>query len=95
MGQRSNDATMKGAQTLPREEEYVGGMEQSAIHTINLLHLDQISTSQFRLKPSPMATSVLLELPSENDKMEAAFQARKPSTVKNSWRSDTYYCFVL
>jgi hypothetical protein len=93
MGQRSNDAALKDVRIKLKKEEYANGTAQIAIHTINLLHSDQISTSQFGLKTSPK--SVLLELPSENDKMEAAFQARKPSTVKNSWRSDTHYCFVL
>jgi hypothetical protein len=74
MGQRSNGATVKDAQIMLRKEEYAGGMEQSAIHTMNLLHSDQSLIRLLQLEP--FQSSVLLDLPSEDDKMEAAFQER-------------------
>ncbi len=76
MGQRSNDAAVKDAQNLLSKEECASGMGQSAIHTMNLLHSDQSSIRLLQLKP--FTTSVLLALPSEDDKVEAVsvFQKR-------------------
>ena len=41
MGQTSNDAAVMDAQTKLSVEESVGGTAQTAIHTMNLLHLGQ------------------------------------------------------
>ena len=65
-GQRRN-AAVKDAQTKSSVEESVGGTAHIAIHTMNLLHSDQNSIKLLWLKPFP--TSVLLELPSDDDKM--------------------------
>ena len=49
MGQRSNDAALKDVQIKPIVADYVGGTVQSAIHTMNPLHLDQNSTRLLQL----------------------------------------------
>jgi hypothetical protein len=41
MEQRGNDAAVMDAQTKLSVEESVGGTAQTAIHTMNLLHLGQ------------------------------------------------------
>jgi hypothetical protein len=78
MRQKSINAAEKDTQSKPSAEEYVvvGGMAHIAIHTMNLLHLDPNSIRKLQLKSFP--TSVVLELPSEVNKMEAVsvFQGR-------------------
>ena len=73
-GRRRNAAV----KTNSSVEESVGYTDTAhiAIHTMNLLHLGQDSIRLLQHKPFP--TSVLLELPSEDDKMEAmsVFQKR-------------------
>jgi hypothetical protein len=49
MRQRSNDAALKDAETKPGVAAYVGGLEQSAMHTMNLVHLDQSSIRPLQL----------------------------------------------
>jgi hypothetical protein len=78
MGQSSNDAGMKGVQTMLCVEECVGGTERIATHTMNLPRLDQNSRLLPQLEPYPI--SVLPELPIEEK--EAAFLKRWPSFVK-------------
>ncbi len=69
MEQRGNYAAVMDAQSKPSVAEYVGGTAQTAIHTMNLPHLGQNSIRLLQHKPFP--TSVVLELPSEDDKMDA------------------------
>jgi hypothetical protein len=75
MGQRRNRnyVAAKGAQIKPSVEECAKGMGHIVIHTMNTLHLDQNTRRLPQLKPYPI--SVLLELPSEDKKVEA-FQER-------------------
>jgi hypothetical protein len=49
MGLRSNDAAANDALTKLYKEEYAVGTAQSAIHTMNLLHLDQSSIRLLQL----------------------------------------------
>jgi hypothetical protein len=75
MGQNrvSNIAAVKDAQIKSSVGECVEGTGHIAIHTMNLLLLDENTRTLPQLKPYPI--SVLLELPSE-DKKEEAFPKR-------------------
>ena len=72
MGQRRNDAAVKGVQTKSSEEDCVEGTGLIA-HKMNLLHLDQNTT--ILLQPSSFPISVPLDLQSV-DRKEESFQVR-------------------
>jgi hypothetical protein len=82
---------VKDAQIKSSVGECVEGTGHIAIHTMNLLLLDQNTIRLLQLKPYPI--SALLELPSE-DKKEGAFLERWPSSVKKLLRFDTMVLLV-
>jgi hypothetical protein len=69
MGQSAKYAAAKDVRIKSSKEDYVGGTGHIAIHTMDLLHLDQNT-----MRP-PQLKLVDLELPSE-DKKEEAFPER-------------------
>lgn len=73
MGQRRNDAAVKGVQTKSSEEDRVEGTELIA-HKMKLLHLGQ-NTGIIRLQPSLFPISVPLDLQSM-DRKEVLFLKR-------------------
>jgi|SaaInl74LU_5_DNA_1037368.scaffolds.fasta_scaffold161233_1 hypothetical protein len=70
MAQRTNDAAIKDAQTMPSVFEYSSVTGQIATQTMNLLHLDQ-NTTRLQLNPYPNQR-VFLEMPSEDKRKEAS-----------------------
>ena len=89
---RPKDAVVKDVQIMPSVGECVEGMAHIAIHTMNLLHLDQNTRRLPQLKSYPISV-LLLEVPSENKK-EEAFLERGLSSVKKSLRSEILLSFV-
>ena len=74
MGQNTSSAALKGVQIKLSAKEYVRNTENIAIHTMNLLHLDQSTRRLPQLKPYPI--SLFLELSSEEEEEEEAFLER-------------------